>query len=325
MRISVVLATFNGLRFLPDQLNSILEGTRPPDELVVVDDASQDDSVSLVEDRLLRSPRTVLTLLRNKTNFGASASFAKGVAATTGDILLFSDQDDRWMPNKIARMEKAFTVHQGLCMAYSDGLITDSELEPDGRTIFGTRNNAKLALGAQRDPLEVAFNPDIKGCTMALDAAFARTLFATTPPGFERYWGHDHWAAIHAYGTGKVHALNEPLLWHRFHGSNASGAVRFNPFRADHWKRYLHAIKAQGPAHYHERYRLLLDHIHKSGIDGAPEILAAIGQCLDISTQRRDLKALPLLARSRVAADYYRQGVYDNYNGVFTALRDVLL
>lgn len=325
MRISVVLATFNGSRFLPDQLDSILDGTRPPDEMVVVDDASSDNSVALVEERLQRSTGTALVLLRNKTNIGASASFALGVAATTGDLLLFSDQDDRWMPHKIAVLERAFIQDPRLCMAYSDGLITNSELEPDGRTIFGTRNKAKLLLGAQREPIEVAFNPDIKGCTMALDAAFARALFATTPPGFERYWGHDHWAAIHAYGTGKVHALNEPLLWHRFHGSNASGAVRFNPFRVDHWRRYLKAIKAQGPDHYHERYRLLLDHIRATGADVVPELRAAIGQCLAISARRRDLKALPLFARSRVAARYYREGIYDNYNGAFTALRDVLL
>lgn len=325
MRISVILATFNGSQFLPVQLDSILEGTRTPDELVVVDDASQDNCFSIVEDRLLRSPGTSLTLLRNKTNLGASASFAKGVAATTGDVVLFSDQDDRWMPNKIASMEQAFIAHQGLCMAYSDGLITNSELEPDGRTIFGTRNKAKLLMGAQRDPIEVAFNPDIKGCTMALDAAFARALFATTPPGFERYWGHDHWAAIHAYGTGNVHVLTESLILHRFHDANASGAVRFNPWNVFHWKRYLRAIKAQGPQHYYERYRMLLDHIHQHHIAFAPELLTAIEHCFTVSARRRDLKALPLFARSGVAARYYREGIYDNYNGAFTALRDVLL
>jgi hypothetical protein len=93
----------------------------------------------------------------------------------------------------------------------------------------------------------------------------------------------------------------------------------------DHWRRYLKAIKAQGPDHYHERYRLLLDHIRATGADVVPELRAAIGQCLAISARRHDLKALPLIARSRVAARYYREGIYDNYNGAFTALRDVLL
>ena len=326
MRISVVMATYNGSRYVHDQLDSMLLGSRPPDELVLVDDASTDDSVAIVEERLKYAKGTGLIVVRNERNIGASASFAKGVGHTTGGIVFFADHDDRWMPHKIATMEQAFREHPGLRMAYSDGVITDADLVPDGRTIFNTRNKAHLALGGARTPMEVAMNPDVKGCTMALDGQFVRQLFAHTPAGFDRYWGHDHWAALFAHGTGSVFAITEPLLWHRFHGGNASGAVRFSPFRPSHWKRYLRAAREQGSDHFVQRYQLALQQIDTHAPAFSPELRKALKQCLAISQRRAALHEMNFPARVNAAREIHREGIYRSYyNGTFTLLRDLFL
>jgi glycosyltransferase involved in cell wall biosynthesis len=326
MRISVVMATYNGSRFLLDQLDSMLEGTRPPDELVLVDDASTDDSAAMVEQRLKHDKGTALLVVHNQRNLGASASFAKGVGHTTGEVVLFADHDDRWMPHKIATMEQAFLQRPGLRMAYSDGLITDAALVPDGRTIFDTRNKAQLALGASRAHMEVAMNPDVKGCTMALDGLFARQLFAHTPTGFDRYWGHDHWAALFAYGTGSISAITEPLLWHRFHSGNTSGAVRFSPIVPAHWKRYLKATREQGTDHFVQRYRLALEQIEAHAPDFSPDLRKALELCLAISLRRAALHNMNFPARMKAARKLHQEGIYRSYyNGTFTLLRDLFL
>jgi glycosyltransferase involved in cell wall biosynthesis len=326
MRISVVMATYNGSRFVLDQLDSMLQGSRAPDELVLVDDASTDDGVAIVKDRLARAQGTTLLVVHNESNIGASASFARGVGHTTGEVVLFADHDDRWMAHKIATMEQAFLQHPGLRMAYSDGLITDAALVPDGRTIFGTRNKAHLAQGTSRAPMEVAMNPDVKGCTMALDGHFARQLFARTPTGFDRYWGHDHWAALFAYGTGSVSAITEPLIWHRFHGGNASGAVRFSPFVPAHWKRYLKATREQGTDHFAQRYQLALEQIDAHAPDFSPDLRKALERCLAISLRRAALHTMNFPARLKAARELQREGIYRSYyNGTFTLLRDLFL
>lgn len=323
MRISIALATFNGAAYLENQISSILNGSRKPDEWVVVDDASTDGSLDLVRSLLNAAGASGVSVTANAGNIGASASFVNAVARTTGDVILFCDQDDLWHPDKLMRIEEAFAADASLVLAYHDGEIIDANGARDGRTIWGTRKHAWLAQGRDRDPLEVAANPDTKGCTMAIRGAFARELFARTPREFHRYWGHDHWAALFAWGSGHVRALPEHLIQHRLHGRNTSAGTRFNPFAPAHWKQRMRTARAQAPDHFVQRYAMAIESAGRSqGFDS--RLMAALKQHLIFAQRRMALRAAGPVKRCRSAFSLWSDGYYrDHANGVWTLLRDL--
>lgn len=104
--ISVVMATYNGAAYVPAQLDSILNQTLPPDEILVVDDVSQDETWAILQDYASRYP--TIRVIRNEKNMGAYANFKQAFKWAKGDLIAPSDQDDIWMPGKLERMIKAF-------------------------------------------------------------------------------------------------------------------------------------------------------------------------------------------------------------------------
>ncbi len=317
--VSVVLATYQGERFLELQLDSILEGTRPPDEVVIVDDASRDGTVPIL-DRYSNGPLgDRIKVIRRQQNQGPSLSFAEGIGHTSGDLVFLADQDDRWATDKICKVEAAFRDQPATVMVYHDGTICDTDLAPDGRTIFNTRKRAELELGSKRDPMELCGNPDVKGCTMALEGDFARRLFKRTAPEFASYWGHDHWAALFALATGNVIVLPEVLIEHRFHARNTSSAVGFDPFSMRHWLRNFRTAQAQQADHFVQRYRIALEHMTSEG-----PIKDALSKHLELASMRYELRSKGLLERLGSVVSSYRKGIYhEHYNGIPTALRDL--
>ena len=256
---------------------------------------------------------------------GPTASFARAVMNSTGDVLLFADQDDRWMPEKIAMVIDAFGRSPRPVMVYHDGQITDDALQPTGLTIFGTRQGGQLAQGQLRDPMDIARNPDIKGCTMALDGPFARQLFGSSVEGFDGYWGHDHWAALFAFGTGEVHVLERSLILHRFHASNTSSGMRFDPLRPATLRRYLKALRHQSSDHFVQRYRIALEQVDRGATPFSKRLRDALCTYLDMAERRHVLHALGVFGRIRAALALHRSGIYRQYfNGWATLLRDIL-
>ncbi|HOF62870.1 MAG TPA: glycosyltransferase [Dermatophilaceae bacterium] len=100
MTISVCLATYNGQRYLDEQLRSILDQLGPDDEVIISDDASTDDTLSVA--RAARDRRVRILDLTDRV--GYSKNFERAVSAATGEIIFLSDQDDVWLPGKVERM-----------------------------------------------------------------------------------------------------------------------------------------------------------------------------------------------------------------------------
>ena len=107
--VSVALCTYNGTRYLKDQIDSIASQTRVPHELVVCDDCSSDDTVKILEAFASRAPFPV-RLSVNPTNLGSTKNFAQAIALCRGDIIALCDQDDVWHPAKLERLASVFAV-----------------------------------------------------------------------------------------------------------------------------------------------------------------------------------------------------------------------
>jgi glycosyltransferase involved in cell wall biosynthesis len=116
MKISAIITTYNYSRFIPAAIESVLGQTRVPDEIVVVDDGSTDDTREVVASYAERGVRYVY-----QPNAGAGAARNRGLRETTGELVAFLDADDRWLPNKMALQSAHIAQNPGV------GLVTGSE------------------------------------------------------------------------------------------------------------------------------------------------------------------------------------------------------
>ena len=136
MKTSIAMSTYNGGRFLREQLTSFLLQTTLPDELVVYDDGSSDETIKVLKDFSQNAPFDVI-IHQNRTNLGSSINFGKALALCRGDIIFLSDQADVWFPEKIENIVQVFNSNKEALVVINDAEITDEYLHPTGLTQAG--------------------------------------------------------------------------------------------------------------------------------------------------------------------------------------------
>ncbi len=225
--ISVALGTHNGARFLEEQLISILEQSMPPAQIVLSDDASSDDTVEVAERVVAEHRGTVrLDVLRNPTALGVTANFAQAIAATTGDLVALSDQDDLWMPHRLETMAARFADRPNLTLLHGDARLVDAEGQPLEQTLLGAIEFTPAERAAYREG-RVFDSLLRRNLVTGATTMFRRSLLeiaAPLPPEFV----HDEWLGIIAAATGEVDVYPEPLGDYRQHGGNQIGAKRLS-------------------------------------------------------------------------------------------------
>ncbi len=122
--ISVVLCSYNGARFIEEQVLSVLAQTYPIQELIVVDDASTDDTCTIIEKLATKDER--IRLYRNPANLGFSANFEKALLLANADIIAIADQDDYWHPEKLEKMMHQWRAE--IPLIYCDSVRFSGEL-----------------------------------------------------------------------------------------------------------------------------------------------------------------------------------------------------
>ena len=142
------MAVYNGAAYLLPQFESILTQLRTADEVVVVDDASQDDSADVL--RNLSDSR--LHVYRNETNLGVLASFEKALKLAHGDILFLSDQDDLWLPGKVDKIIEVFSLNPEITLVTSDAQIIDKCGLVVAESFFAQRGH--FAIGGFAQPFQ---------------------------------------------------------------------------------------------------------------------------------------------------------------------------
>ena len=212
--ISVAIATYNGEHFLEEQLNSIYGQTYKNIEVVVVDDASEDRTVEILQkfQQLYGLNYSV-----NPKKLGVVKNFEKAVTNCNGEYILLSDQDDIWLPEKISRL---VTNIGTASLIYSDGIIFhDKGRVEDGRIsgqdwirLFGVDSSNKDFLQYQ------LLNSFILGCSIM----FEKELLMDALPFYESNFNHDWWLVLCAQNKKGIKYLNEVLFKYRIHGSNFS-------------------------------------------------------------------------------------------------------
>ena len=222
-RCAVVLCTYNGERFLPEQLESLRRQTVQPVLYVLSDDASTDGSWALLQafaDERRRAGCEVI-LHRNENNLGYVRNFEQALLRADADVLFPCDQDDLWYPSKIERMLEVFATRDQLLVLHGDARLVDAEGKPLGQRLLEvlevTRN--EMAAMHQGRAFDVLLRRNIvTGAVMAM----RRSLLSTALPVGEG-WSHDEWLAMLAAMQGEVDTLEEVLIDYRQHGGNQIG------------------------------------------------------------------------------------------------------
>lgn len=127
------MASFNGSKYVREQLESFSAQSVVPDEVVICDDGSTDDTVEVISDFMKGAPFKV-SLIINENNLGHVQNFAKAMSLCSGDIVFLSDQDDVWFPGKVESVVEVFQQHPNCWVVVHDGDITDARLQLSGQT-----------------------------------------------------------------------------------------------------------------------------------------------------------------------------------------------
>jgi glycosyltransferase involved in cell wall biosynthesis len=220
--VSIAMATFNGARFLKEQLDSLAAQTYPHINIVVSDDGSTDDTCGII--KKYRGPHSIFFSPNNRRS-GYKSNFVTAVEKCTGKFIALADQDDIWAPHKIERLlseiRENYLIHSDVSRIDSEGTkVCDSERRqrhgPFHERVFLDPEYHRLSLLTRKSLCQ--------GCTVLLD----RRLLAHALPVPPWEEAHDIWFAFVAASLSAVRYLDEPLTAWRLHESNTSQVIDTN-------------------------------------------------------------------------------------------------
>lgn len=221
-RVSVALCTYNGERFIEQQLASIFSQSRPVDEIVVSDDGSTDGTVEIVRRLVSGNSMPGLKILQNSSALGVTANFEQALAACTGEFICLSDQDDSWMPDRVELALEKFRERPELRLVHSNAELVNEQGEPLGEDLFRAIGFSRLERRRIKkgQALRVLLRRNVvTGATVMI----RRELFEQSRP-FPASWVHDEWLAMNAGSSGQIDFLDQCLINYRQHESNQIGA-----------------------------------------------------------------------------------------------------
>lgn len=327
LSVSVAVATYNGERYLAAQLESIVRQTYPPDAVVLSDDASTDNTLGIAEELAARYPHIQWHILSNATNRGYVANFERAIAHCTSDIIALSDQDDIWLPNRLATIVQSFQDQPRCGLVFTDAFVVDQELNLTGTTIYTHRplpdfRPDRVLVGL----LQVT---DIKGCTLAFRSVYWPYLLPVGQPE----WGHDHWIIFLLAAISQICYISKPLMLYRRHQGNAGS----DPYLTSNWRqslrRWRHALSEEVYETDYLHWSAMLTHLcalqekHDALIDPSQlaQAVAKTETRTAFARQRLQLRRWRRSKRWRPILRLLKEGQYTRFaNRTRSALRDLI-
>lgn len=233
--ISVVMATYNGEKYIEEQLTSILEQTRKPDEVIVSDDCSSDRTCEIVR-KISEKTDVLIKLSCNDKNLGYIKNFKKAISLSNGDYIFLCDQDDRWEKKKIEKSlacinrEKAWLACTGFYLIDGKGNVIQEKEQFKSEPVNGYENWSGTVLQIPfKRLLWGNFSP---GCTYC----FTRDLKQIFDKLQNCEISHDFQLLLVAANMNRAIYIDEPLSCYRLHNSNTVGMNHKEARRKRHLK-----------------------------------------------------------------------------------------
>ena len=228
-RIDILLATYNGAKFLPEQLASLAAQSHQNWRLLVRDDGSNDGSLDVVRAWAGSVDQDVRIIEDGRVGLGASLNFAALLEQSDSPYFACCDQDDAWLSDKLAVMLAALQKREGDAghatplLAYSDLRVVDGDLQPIAESYQDYSRRPTLYAG--RELRQVMMHNVVTGCASLGNAAL-RDRAMPIPPEASM---HDWWLAMVAAGLGELVWVPQATILYRQHGGNTLGANANDP------------------------------------------------------------------------------------------------
>ena len=221
--ISVALCTYNGAKFLSEQLKSIADQTLPVDEMVVCDDRSKDNTIEIIEAFAAQSAFPVHIYV-NEVNLGSTKNFEKCLSLCTGDIIVLCDQDDKWRADRVQKQVDYLLANPEKDAVFCDAMKMDDDSKPVGSTIweeiaFDANQQKQWKDGKAHEILFTGFI--VTGATLAIRKSCLERLMPF--PTHVQDLIHDAWIALVLSLEGKIDFIPETLVYYRIHASQQVG------------------------------------------------------------------------------------------------------
>lgn len=321
LTVSVAMCTFNGGAHLAEQLRSIADQTRRPDELVIYDDGSTDGTEALVQAFAGSCGIDVRWFARGE-RLGPAQNFERAIKTCRGDVIVLCDQDDVWHAGKVTRLLQRFAAGDAPLLVFSDLRLIDARSRLVGKTQwqalgFGGARRRLVRDGCGLDLL-LRYNV-VTGAGMALRSSL-RDVALPIP----ECWMHDEWLALVASAVGGLAMVEDVLQDYRVHASQQVGpGVSGLPAQIAHAREHMDAqyfdrmARRCGVAA--ERLRACRDRLVRRD---APELMERRG----IHYQTRRAMRAPGAKRLRPVLREWLSGRYGRFGyGWKGAAQDLLL
>lgn len=239
-KIGVAMCTFNGEKYLKEQLDSILNQTVKVDEIVVCDDKSTDKTLEILEEYSIKYP-TVFKIFKNEITLRSVKNFEKAISLTTSDYIFLSDQDDFWKGNKVEKTLSFFDSNPDLDAVFSNANFIDENSKILGNNLWNS----------------IYFNSDLVGYNelfkyivlkrnVVTGAAFCfkkQVKDYVLPFPVIPQFHHDHWMAFLVSQKNKLGFIIEELISYRLHDKQQVGSSlkesKFKKFKSEVVENYI--------------------------------------------------------------------------------------
>jgi glycosyltransferase involved in cell wall biosynthesis len=212
MKVSVCIATYNGEKFIKDQLDSILAQLDEYDEVIISDDSSTDKTINIIKS--LNDKR--IKIFPNQKFKSPIYNFENAINQASGEIIFLSDQDDIWMNNKVMKVKEKLLVYD---VVVTNCIIVDKNLNIINESFYDFNNSGKGIL-------KNIFKNSYLGCCLA----FKKKALELALPFPKKIPMHDIWLGFVFELFYKTSFIREPLIYYRRHGENESATGEKSPY-----------------------------------------------------------------------------------------------
>lgn len=223
-KIDILLSTFNGAKYLREQFDSVLKQTYPHWRIIIRDDGSKDDTINIINDYLKLYPEKIKLITDNFGNMGACQSYAKLIGLSDADYIMFADQDDVWLKDKISismgKMIEYEKKNSKLIpiLIHTDLKVVDNRLNCINESFMNYQglNGNRVHLN------QLILQNCVTGCTVLFNKSLKDIIF----PINNKARMHDWWIATIASIFGKIIYIDQVTICYRQHSSNTIGAKK---------------------------------------------------------------------------------------------------
>lgn len=277
-RISVAMATYNGEKYIEEQLLSICRQTRKPDEIVISDDGSKDRTLEIV-DKFAKScdaEGITFLILTDNPRHGWGGNFEWAISHTSGDLIFLCDQDDVWTSDKVEIVSHVFMQFpSALCVIHDADLIGKSG-EPICGVFHQHLQYDRLQL-VSSSIAKIPLNPYLEQSVSSpiangMVTCISKNLLKTALPFPKSNGFHDHWLQFCAIAEDNCFCISNCLTHYRLHGQNVCGHHAFTGTAFDKIKKIIKRFKSKQSEYFTNYFHgyAMMQYLVRAGKQDSP-------------------------------------------------------